>query len=138
MHKRRVCIFVKSSLHAYKDNALSSVEHSESVWCRIPLSGNKNFGCNLSFPNSDSLHELWSVVFSFNTRAVNIGASHLLVVGDFNMPYINQLFHQLIIVMRTLLEDLYLIQHVTFPTRFRNNQMPSLLDLINWWWKYSI
>jgi len=64
---------------------------------------------------------------------VNIGASNLLNVGDFNMPCINW---TLLTVSpanncnETLLEDLYLIQHVTFPTRFRNNQMPSLLDLM--------
>ena len=39
-HKRGVCIFVDSNLHTYKDDVLSSVTYSESIWCRIPLSGN--------------------------------------------------------------------------------------------------
>ena len=30
----------------------------------------------------------------------------------------------------TLLEDFYIFQHVHFPTRYRNNQVPSLLDLV--------
>ena len=39
-HKRGVCIFVNSSLRAYKNDALCSVVYSESTWCCIPLSGN--------------------------------------------------------------------------------------------------
>ena len=30
----------------------------------------------------------------------------------------------------TLLDDLFITQHITFPTRYRNNQTPSVLDLI--------
>jgi len=29
-----------------------------------------------------------------------------------------------------VLEDLYIFQHVHFPTRYKNNQVPSLLDLV--------
>jgi len=87
-------------------------------------------------PNSDSLN--FDQLCSLLTQAVNIGSSHLLIVGDFNMPYINWTLltvspaNNCNDTFLTLLEDLYLIQlqHVTFPTRFRNNQMPSLLDLI--------
>jgi len=32
--------------------------------------------------------------------------------------------------MVSLLDDLFLTQHVNFPTRYRNDQIPSLLDLI--------
>jgi len=74
---------------------------------------------------------------SLLTQAMNIGVSHPLVVGGFNMPYIN--WTSLTVspanscnenFSLSLLEDLYLIQHVTFPKRFRNNQVPSLLDLV--------
>jgi len=61
----------------------------ESVWCRIPLSGNDCLilGVIYHSPNSDSLK--FDQLCSLLTQAVNIGASHLLIVGDFNMPYIN-------------------------------------------------
>ena len=51
-----VCVFVKSSFHAYKDNVLCFVEYSESVWCRVPLSGNDCLilGVIYHSPNSDS------------------------------------------------------------------------------------
>jgi len=77
-----ICIFVKSSLHAYKDNVLRSMQYSESVWCRIPLSGSDCLilGVIYHSPNSDSLN--FDQLCSLLTQAVNISASHLLVVGD--------------------------------------------------------
>ena len=77
-----VCVFVKSSLHAYKDNVLCSVEYSESVWCQVPLSGNDCLilGVIYHSPNSNSLN--FDQLCSLLTQAVNIGVSHPLVVGD--------------------------------------------------------
>ena len=51
-----VFLLAKSSFHAYKDNVLCSVEYSESVWCRVPLSGNDCLilGVIYHSPNSDS------------------------------------------------------------------------------------
>ena len=101
-----------------------------------PLSGNDCLllGVIYHSPNSDSLN--FDHLCSLLTQAVDTGVSHLLVVGDFNMPYINwtsltvtpaNTYNEAFL---SLLDDLYLIQHVTFLTRFRSNQVPSLLDLI--------
>ena len=72
-------------------------------------------------PNSDigNFNSLCSLL----TQAANIGVSHLLIAGDFNMPHIN--WNTLSVtsnnvcdgVFLTLLDDLFIIQHVTFPTR---------------------
>jgi len=135
-HKRGVCIFVNSNIPAFKDDVLCSSVYSESIWCRIPLSGNDCLllGVIYHSPNCDSLN--FDHLCSLLKQAVDTGVSHLLIVGDFNMPSIN--WTSLTVTpanahnetFLSLLEDLYLIQHVTFPTRYRSNQLPSLLDLI--------
>ena len=70
------------------------------------------------------------------TQVTNTGVTHLLITGDFNMPHIDWTTSNVTSsgtydgAFLTLIEDLFLIQHVTFPTRLRSNQTPSLLDLI--------
>jgi len=88
-HKRGVCIFVNSNMPANKDDALCSSVYSESIWCRIPLSGNDCLllGVIYHSPNSDSLN--FDHLCSLLKQAVDTGVSHLLIVGDFNMPSIN-------------------------------------------------
>ena len=66
-----------------------------------------------------------------------LNPSHLLVVGDFNLPQVDWR-HNLCTVPEThfafhffsTVQDLFLFQHVTEPTRFRDGVRPSLLDLI--------
>ena len=58
IHQRGVCILVNSNIPAYKDDILSSTLFSESVWCRIPLTGNDCLlvGVIYRSPNSDSIN----------------------------------------------------------------------------------
>ena len=62
--------------------------------------------------------------------------SYILVCGDFNFKEIdgeNEFLggnHQRISVFMETIQDLFLKQHVTEPTRYRNGEEPSLLDLI--------
>jgi len=88
-HKRGVCIFVNSNIPAYKDDDLCSSVYSESIWCRIPLSGNDCLllGVIYHSPNRDSLN--FDHLYSLLKQAVDTGVSRLLIVGDFNMPSIN-------------------------------------------------
>ena len=55
---RRVCIFVNSDLSIYKDDVLSSSSFSESVWCRILLTGNDYLllGVIYRSPNGDEMN----------------------------------------------------------------------------------
>ena len=108
----------------------------ESIWCRIFLT-NKDcllFGVVYRSPNNniDNSNNLFSLL----TQATNTGVSHLLIAGDFNMPHIN--WNTLSTTSNcgcdgaflSLLDALFITQHVTFPTRYRNDQTPSVLDLI--------
>ena len=62
------------------------------------------------------------------------GFSHLLICGDFNYPGINWSLSTSICPNAQLfldtIQDLYLHQHVSSPTRYRLNVTPSVLDLI--------
>ena len=135
-HQRGVRIFVNSALCAFQDDTLSSSLFSESIWCWIPLA-NKDyllFGVKYHSPNSDISN--FNSLCSLLTQAANTGVSHLLIAGDFNMPHINWSTHSVISnnvfdgAFLTLLDDLFITQHITIPTRYRNNQTPSVLDLI--------
>ena len=135
-HQRGVCIFVKLDLHFYKDDILNSSSFLESIWCRIPLTNKDSllFGIVYRSPNStnDNLQNLCYLL----TQAANTGASHLLIIGDFNMPHIN--WSTLCATLNSgcdgallsLFDDLFITQHVSFPTRYRNDHTPSILDLI--------
>ena len=68
--------------------------------------------------------------------ALNFSASHVLVTGDFNMPLID--WTSWTVASQSskdaefldLVDDLFLSQHVNFPTRVREGQVPFLLDLV--------
>ena len=135
-HQRGIRIFVNSALCAFQDDTLSSNVFSESIWCRIPLA-NKDcllFGVIYRSPNSDISN--FNSLCSLLTQAANTGVSHLLIAGDFNMPHINWSTRSVTSnnvfdgTFLSLLDDLFIIQHITFPTRYRNNQTSSVLDLI--------
>ena len=64
--------------------------------------------------------------------------SHLLVVGDFNLPQIDWSAayctaldsHHAAHGFLNAIQDCPLFQHVSFPTRYRDGEVPSLLDLV--------
>jgi len=66
---------------------LCLTEFSESVWCKIPLAGDDLMliGAVYQSPNSSKVN-FGHNEFSFQ---VNSSATHALVTGDFNMPFID-------------------------------------------------
>ena len=68
--------------------------------------------------------------------ATRLYSSNLLIVGDFNLPKVDWCSWSTPssdmvggLFLETL-DDEFLIQHVSFATRFRDGQTPSILDLI--------
>ena len=59
--------------------------------------------------------------------------SHLLITGDFNLPHINwnswdaPNWDSVAGSFLDILDDYFLFQYVTFPTRNREGQLPSTL-----------
>ena len=133
---RGVCIYIKSCLNAYLDDTLCSTGFSESVWCKIPLTGNDLMlvGAVYRSPNSDIIN--FSHLCTLMNLAFNSSASHVLVTGDFNLPLIDWTtwavasHSSMEADFLDLVNDLFIFQHVNFPTRIREGQVPSLLDLV--------
>ena len=134
--KRGITVFVAKSLGVeIVDFEESSFE--EQLWCRLRL--NKKdallIGCLYRSPssNGDSTTKLCNLLRTVSST----NPTRLLIVGDFNLPEIewnnwtisgnedNQP-HQFV----ECLQDCFLYQHVTQPTRYRLNQTPKTLDLI--------
>ena len=131
-----VYFYIKTCFNAYLDDHLCLNRFSESVWCKIPLVGGDVMlvGAVYRSPNSDTINfghlcDLMNLVF-------NSSASHVLVTGDFNMPLINWSSSSVASQgaidpeFLDLVNDLFVSQHVNFPTRIREGQVPSLLDLV--------
>ena len=85
-------------------------------------------------PNSDAIN--FNQLCNLMNLAFNSSASHVLVTGDFNMPLINWTSWMVAspdsidAEFLNLMDDLFVTQHVNFPTRVREGQVPSLLDLV--------
>ena len=93
-------------------------------------------GCIYRSPSGDERPKTEELI-ALMKHACNVGYSHLLLCGDFNMPHIdweigfsadpdNHVSHDLI----EAVQECGLYQHVTQPTRYRVGNTPSVLDLI--------
>ena len=82
------------------------------------------------------MHGHYLILIDLMNLAFNSPASHVLVTGDFNMPLIDWTSSSVASQgsidseFLDLVNDLFVSQHVNFPTRIREGQVPSLLDLV--------
>lgn len=140
-HSRGVCIYVRSSLNAqvYTDEHTSSFK--DAVWIQIHSPGEATLiGCiyRSGSPETarlydNSLHDVLRHVSQLDSF------SQHLIVGDFNHSSIrwNPEPEDPTNVLNTpesnfieCYRDTFYHQHTTEPTRFRENQRPSQLDLV--------
>jgi len=125
-------------LHASRCEKLDDSHFKENLFCSIPLSnsGNLLLGVIYHSPNSNEINDV--NLRQLISAAVGLvsNTKHLMITGDLNYLNIDwdswsasdgdsgsNLFIE-------ALKDDFLFQHVTFPTRARNGQGPSILDLI--------
>ena len=93
-------------------------------------------GCIYRSPNStdDNNNNLCKLIRDVQ----KINSSHLLIMGDFNLPSVNwytwaishDRYDSFDYSFTNCLRDCYLHQHIQEPTRVRKDQTPSILDLI--------
>ena len=132
---RGIVIYVKSSLGASEINHDS--EFNEQVWCEINLKNNDKLliGCIYRSPNSTILNSnsLNKLIIDASTKRF----SHILILGDYNYKEINWVngstsVSENHIATRFLetVRDSFLYQHVTKPTRVKDGNVPSVLDLV--------
>ena len=132
---RGIAIYVKSSIKATQLTVES--QSKEFLWCKINLKDQNvmAFGCIYRSPSSsmENLLHLKSMLKS----VIDHRYSHILVVGDFNVKEINWSLYEcseneghIASVFLEGIKDCYLFQQVTEPTRLREGQSPSILDLV--------
>ena len=134
-HKKRgVFLYVSNKLNSHKVQNLSDSNYEEGIWCSILLPGNSKLlvGCIYYSPNStDENHEsLIRLLESCN----EVNHDKIIIMGDFNRPNIDWLNWngrcEKDIKFLDTLQDHFMHQLVLSPTRFRQNQRPTLDDLI--------
>ena len=134
---RGICIYVKSTLSAALVS-FSSCSFKEQLWVKLELMNADTLliGCIYRSPSGDSLHSV-DELCSLLRHVCATNPSHLLIAGDFNVPDIdwedkfspapeNHCSHHLI----QAINDCFLVQHVTQPTRYRQGESSNILDLI--------
>ena len=134
---RGICVYVIDNIHAteviYPKSSLT-----ECLWIKIDLQGANHLivGCVYCSPsvNHDlSIDELGGIFH----EVIAAKPSHLLICGDFNVPQIdcvtnywrapnNHFSHKFV----GIIQDCMLFQHATSPTRYREGDTPSMLDLL--------
>ena len=132
---RGVAIYTKKSLNA--DAVKVETPFKESVWCKIQLQNHDSLilGCLYRSPNSndDNNQALEDLLKNISNRQ----ESHKLLLGDFNMPEINWESNTTTVgedhkatKFVECIRDTFWFQHVKHPTRVRQGNEPSVLDLI--------
>ena len=133
---RGVSIYVSAKLKASEIGLIGSFH--EQLWVSISLSNSDKLliGCIYRSPSGDNYASIANLGDMLR-EVCSHSPSHLLVVGDFNVPQINweiqfstapdgHFSHLLL----EALADCFLFQHVHEPTRYRVGELPSTLDLI--------
>jgi hypothetical protein len=113
---------------------------AKSAWfcLRQALNNNDKLLLGLIYKSpSDNSRECADNVCDLINEASNAGYSHILLMGDFNLPVINwdtwsckgdvnRTEHKLL----ETLQNNFLFQHISKPTTWRGSDTPHILDLI--------
>ena len=133
---RGIAVYVKANIQA---NELPLAENSiEHLWLTVNLKHHDKLtlGCIYRSPSSNpatSTEEVCDLL----RKVTDLSPSHLVVTGDFNYNDINWINwcisgspNSPSTYFIDTLQDCYLYQHVTEPTRYRHDHSPHILDLI--------
>lgn len=132
--KRGVAFFVNSKLETEVVNLKAN--YDDHLWIQIQLRNRDSLlcGCMYRTPNKDKVEETTKAVCDVITEAVAREPTHLLICGDFNYPDIDWTCEfvkaESVKLFIDTIQRCHLYQHVCKSTRYREGQMPSLLDLI--------
>ena len=134
---RGICMYTSENLHA-SEVLLPAFPFREQLWIRMKLKNSDSLliGCIYRSPSGDPVSSTEGLCNLFRHVCLT-NPSHLLIVGDFNMPSISwnlgfasapvgHYSHSFI----DAINYCYLFQHVNQPTRYRHGENPRVLDLI--------
>ena len=131
-------LYIHNCFQTVACKELDDIGCDETVWRIIKLTDNDKLlvGVVYRSPSSDTFNndKLFEV---FRKATSQQGVTHVMIMGDFNMPEIkwNNMYAQassgsLPSRFFDLTQDLFLHQHCQENTRFRIDQEPSQLDLL--------
>jgi len=134
--KRGIAIYVKEELET--DEVKLQTEYEDHLWVEVKLRNNDRLlcGCIYRSPTKEksATKDTTDKVCEIISEAVQWNNTRLLICGDFNYPeidwecdYVN---NEVVKPLIALLQECHLHQHVCNPTRYRDGQEPSLIDLI--------
>lgn len=130
---RGVAIYVRNDITATRNDKLTEHEHNEQVWVDIRNKDGELLTLGAIYHSPSSTQANRSLLRNMINQAA-ITSNKLIVIGDFNMPHIDWETHnarsESDMGFIETLQDNFLVQLVDQPTRFREGNLPSTLDLI--------
>ena len=136
--KRGVAIYVRDNIPSEEIKLKTAYE--DQLWVQINLKGRDSLLCGCVYRSpvkeKSKLKETTQKMCEILAEATERDHSHMIVCGDFNYPEIdweNEHVEESSPVIHQFIETVqrsFLHQHIREPTRYRQNQEPSLLDLV--------
>ena len=135
---RGVATYIHESISSIVVENLAIELFQESVWCCCKLDNNDKLLIGNIYRSPNSSPENNKNLNTLLKSVMQAAYSHILIAGDFNYKDIDWLTIESTVdiendtsIFLENIRDLYLTQYVTKPpTRFRENQNDSCLDLI--------
>lgn len=132
-----VMLLVKDNLQVMECNELNTHDFIEAVWCKVKFSRQDSLLIGVCYRSPRCTKEQNEKLNELLRKTQLVQARDIMIMGDFNYGEIDwenevtcgpddsdaSKFLEVV-------QDLYLSQHVHQPTRFREGQMPSRLDLV--------
>ena len=122
-------MYVHQSLQATAHQDLNASDFESAIFCEIKLNDKDNLLVGVYYRSPNSTDENNSKFYDLLKQHENVKCTHTLLIGDFNFPEINWINCQVTAsdshpasVFYDIVQDLYLFQHVDFPTRYREGQ----------------
>ena len=132
-----VLLYVHESLKPVGCEELTSHEFQDSAWCYLNIENGDRLLVGVCYKSTSSTGENNERLLDLVKKAGEKDTSHLLLMGDFNFPKIDWANYYVDAGENSVesrfferTQDMFLHQHVDFPTRFRMGQEPSSLDLV--------
>ena len=137
---RGIAVYIHNSMEKSVQHISSKLNFEESCLIEINLRSNDKmlFGCIYRSPTPSATSEENNKVLNQLLNHISTQKySHICLVGDFNYKKINwknmtttESENSIEQKFIDCIQDNYLYQHVTKPTRIRGTDEPSLLDLV--------
>jgi len=133
-----VLLYIDKSLSCSPCQRLETVNFNESLWCLISLPANNTLLVGLVYRSPSSNESNNSKLLDIiHTISLQQRFNQLLLIGDFNLPDIVWTNHygsssptSFSAKFLDSIQDSFLSQHTTQPTRHHPSQRSSILDLI--------